>query len=64
MKKVLVILFDKVEEVEAFAPVDILRRAGADVQPAGEIAFSRIRQQGDDPFTRIFRALAQFERGY
>ncbi len=34
MKKVLVILFDKVEEVEAFAPVDILRRAGADVKTA------------------------------
>ena len=34
MKKVLVILFDKVEEVEAFAPVDILRRAGADVVTA------------------------------
>lgn len=34
MKKVLVILFNKVEEVEAFAPVDILRRAGADVVTA------------------------------
>lgn len=34
MKKALVILFDKVEELEAIAPVDILRRACVDVTTA------------------------------
>ncbi len=34
MKKALVILFDKVEELEALAPVDILRRARIDVTTA------------------------------
>lgn len=34
MKKVLVILFDKTEEIEALAPADILRRAGACVLTA------------------------------
>ncbi len=34
MKKVLVILFDNTEEIEALAPADILRRAGADVLTA------------------------------
>ena len=34
MKKVVVLLFDGVEELEAIAPVDILRRAGADVVAA------------------------------
>lgn len=31
MKKALVILFDKVEEIEALSPIDILRRARVDV---------------------------------
>ena len=34
MKRALVILFDKVEEIEALAPVDILRRARVDVTTA------------------------------
>lgn len=34
MKKALVILFDKVEELEAVAPIDILRRADVDVTTA------------------------------
>lgn len=34
MKKVLVILFDNAEEIEALAPADILRRAGASVLTA------------------------------
>lgn len=34
MKKVLVILFDNTDEIEALAPADILRRAGADVLTA------------------------------
>ena len=57
MKKVLVILFDKVEEVEAFAPVDILRRAGADVKTAavgGKLEVcgrSGILAKADSPFS-------------
>ncbi len=31
MKKAIVLMFDNVEELEAIAPIDILRRAGADV---------------------------------
>jgi len=34
MKKALVILFDKVEEIEAVAPIDILRRGKIDVTTA------------------------------
>ena len=35
MKKVIVFLADGSEEIEALAPVDILRRAGAEVTFAG-----------------------------
>lgn len=56
MKKALVILFDKVEELEAIAPVDILRRARVDVTTAalGDsleiIGRSGIAIDADEPF--------------
>ena len=56
MKKALVILFDKAEELEAIAPVDILRRARVDVTTAalGDsleiIGRSGIAIDADEPF--------------